>query len=130
MTKESSNLNATPAVKLLKDQVSRIEKTLKSLHGIGSQIHALDRRYVKGANVKPVKIRTSKLSRYAHSTFSAAGIFSSFVKLVGAAGKDTGFLSAGDSADGLSGLNFPGMSQGQIWSQTASLISRAMKRGL
>jgi len=128
MSNKSSNLDATPAVHLLKDQITQIESSLKHLHSaLGSHINAIDQTLVKGENVKPVKTR-SHLLKVAASPLSAGGIFSDFIRSLGKMGGGSG-QSAG-SSDMSFGSNSYGMSQGQMWAQIASAVSRASSRYL
>jgi len=129
MHNKTSNLGLTPAGRLLKDQITQIESTLRHLHSvIGGHINTLDKTLIKGENVKPVKTR-SHLLKAAASPLSAGGIFSDFIRSLGGVAKSSGGQSAGGSDLSFDGGS-SGMSQGQIWAQAASAISRAMKRNL
>ena len=128
MPNKSSNLGPTAGVRLLKDQVTQIETSLKHLHSaLGSHINALDKTLVKGESVKPVATH-SHLLKAAASPLSAGGIFSDFVRSLGKINGMGG--QSGGSSDLSSGGSSYGMSQGQMWAGIANAISSASRRYL
>jgi len=107
--------------------MNRMNSMFKHLHSvIGGEINKLDATFIKGENVKPVVSRTPKLLK-------STNILDQFLPnlasgAVNAFGSEFGG-DITDSFDDFAGTG-GGPSQGQMWSQAASAINRAMKRGL